>query len=104
MAILIICLIFSAVSTFVFSNKANILDSALTNIFLSLPPLKSSSNSSCTESASRLKKSKTPSVESLLLFLSAKSALVSLFISSNSSAYDSLSDHVKVSNKTSNFP
>ena len=50
MAILMIPLIFSAVSTLVFSNNANIFDSALTNIFLSLSPLKSLSNSSCTES------------------------------------------------------
>ena len=50
MAILMIHLIFSAVSTLVLSNNANIFDSALTNIFLSLSPLKSLSNSSCTES------------------------------------------------------
>ena len=50
MAILMIRLIFSAVSTLVLSNNANIFDSALMNIFLSLSPLKSLSNSSCTES------------------------------------------------------
>ena len=84
-------LIFPAVPFFVFSNKANILDSALTNLFLSLSLLKSSSNYSCTESDSGLKKSNTPSVESLLLFSSTKNASVSLLISSNSSACDSLS-------------
>ena len=47
MAILIMRLIFLAVSIFVFRNSANILDSALTNLFLSLLPAKSSS---CTES------------------------------------------------------
>ena len=50
MAILIIGLIFLAVSTLVFSNRANILDSALTNHFLLLSPAKSLLNSSCTES------------------------------------------------------
>ena len=55
MAVLMIRLIYLAESTFVFSNKANILDSALTNHFLSLTPLKSLSNSSCTESDNWLK-------------------------------------------------
>ena len=50
MAILMIRLIFSDVPTLVLSNNVNIFDSALTNMFLSLSPLKSLSNSSCTES------------------------------------------------------
>lgn len=42
-------LTFSAVSTFVLSKNANILDSTLTNLFLSQSPLTSSSNSSCAD-------------------------------------------------------
>ena len=103
MAILMIRLIFSVVSTFVFSNKTNILDSALTNPFLSLSLCRTSSNSSCTESDSQIKKSNTPSVQLLPLLSSAKNASISLFVSSNSNACDSLSDHVKVSNKSSIF-
>ena len=75
MAILIILLIFSAVSTSVFRSSANIFDSALRNLFLSLSPLISSSNSSWTESEIVGKKSRTPSVASLSYFLLLKRPL-----------------------------
>ena len=75
MAILIILLIFSAVSTFVFRSSANIFDSVLKNLFLSLSPLISSSNSSWTESEIVGKKSRTPSVASLSYFLLLKRPL-----------------------------
>ena len=50
MAIVILRLIFPAVLTLLLSNNGNVFDSAMTNLFLSLSPLKSWSNPSCTES------------------------------------------------------
>ena len=79
-------LIFSAVSTFVFSNNAKILDNALINRFLLLSPVKSWSNSSCTDSDRSFRKSKTPSVASLSLFSLDRKAFNYLFISSKSCA------------------
>ena len=85
MAILMILrLILSAVSTFVFSNRAKILDRTLTNCFLSMSPAKSLSNSSCTESDRSFRKSKTLSIASLLLFSLDRKVSNSLFISSKS--------------------
>ena len=66
MAIFSIPFIFSVVSTFVFSNRANILDKALKKRFSSLLPATSSSNSSWSESDTVDRISNTPSVESLL--------------------------------------
>ena len=88
MAIFMIRLIFSAVSTFVFSNRAKDLDRALTNRFLSPSPAKSLSNSSCTESNRSSRKSKTPSLSlSLSLFSLDRKASNALFISSKSRAW-----------------
>ena len=84
MAIFIILLIFSTVSTFVFKSNRNILDNTLRNRFLSLSLLINLSNYFCTKSGSVVKKSGTPSVASLLLFSQAKNVSSSLLISSKS--------------------
>ena len=86
MAIFKILLIFSAVSTFVLRSRANILDSARRKRFLSLSPLITSSNSSCTESEIDGKMLKIPSVESSSLLSLARYASSSLVISSRMSA------------------
>ena len=96
-------LIFSAVSTLVLSNNAYIFNSALANLFLSLSPLKISSNFSCTESDIWLKKSNIPSVESVLLFSLDKNASIYLLISSNSRACVALLACVNVKNISSIF-
>ena len=69
-AILIILLIFSTLLTFVFSNNANICENAFINFLLLLSTSIRSSKSSCTDSTRFLKRSKEPSVESLLPFSS----------------------------------
>ena len=85
---------FLVVSTFVMSNSANIFDSGLTNLFLSLSPLRTWSNSSPTKSDIWLKKSNILSVKLVSLFSSNKNA----FISSNNRIYVSLWAFVKVKN------
>ena len=101
MVILMIQLIFSAVSTFVLSNNANIRDSALTNLYLSLSPLTSSSSSSCTESDVFAKKSSILSVASLSLFSLAKNASSSMLIASNSRPWSAVSDLIIKKNNSS---
>ena len=86
MAIFIILLIFSAVSTFAFRSSANFFDSSLSNLFLSRSLLISLPNSFWTESGIVDNKFRTLSVASLSLFSFAKNASSSLLISSNSMA------------------
>ena len=90
MAIFIILLIFSVVSTFAFRRSANFFDSALSNLFLSRSLLISFPNSFWTESGIVDNKFRTLSVASLSLFSFAKNASSSLLISSNSMAWFSL--------------
>ena len=92
MAILILLLFFSAVSTLVFRSKANIFNIALTNLFLSLSLLISSSNYSWTESKIFNNKSRALSVASLSLLSFVKNASSSLLISSNNMAWFSVFD------------
>ena len=80
-AILSISLILSAMSTFVFNSRAKIHVSALTNRFLSLPSPINSPKSSCTQLVKASKKSKTPSVESVLILCSSRCSSSSLLIS-----------------------
>ena len=84
-AVLSIFLILSAVSTFVFSNRANICVNALMNRFLSVSSPINSSNSSCIQLDNPSKKSKTPSVESASWLFSNKYFSSSLLISSKMS-------------------
>ena len=98
---LIILLIFSAVSTHVLHNNANIFGNALTNLFFLLSLLKISSNSSCMELDIWLKKSNILSVKSMSLFSLDKNASISLLISSNSRACVALLACVKVKNVSS---
>ena len=86
MATLIILLIFSSVSTFVFRRSANIFDRPLRNLFLLPSGPISSSNSSWAESEIDESRSRTPSVVSLSSFSFVNSASRSLLISSNNRA------------------
>ena len=82
-----ICFIFSAVLAFIFSNKANILDSALTNYFCHCHRLKVRQILLVQSQIFGLKNQMhRQSNRSLLLFSSAENASISL------------SDHVEVSN------
>ena len=89
-AILSILLILSAVSTLVLNNKAKICVRALTNRFLSVSSLINSSKSSCTLLLNASSKSKTPSVESVLILFSSRYYSISLLISSKISVASTL--------------
>ena len=89
-AILSILLILSAVSTFVFSSKAKIFFSALTNRFSSVSSPINSSKSSCTRLVKVSKKSKTPSVESVSVHFSRRYSSSFLLISSKISVVSTL--------------
>ena len=81
MAIWSVLLILSAVSTLVISNKAKICFRALINHFLSVSSPINSSKSPCTRLLNVSRKSKTPSVESVLILLSSRYSSSSLLIS-----------------------
>ena len=72
----------SAVSIFVFSNRANMRVNDLMNHFLSVYSPINSSNSSCIRLDNPSKKSKTPSVESEPSLFSSRYSWSSLLISS----------------------
>ena len=101
MAIFIILLIFSVVSTFAFRSSVNFFDSALSNLFLSRSLLISLPNSFWTESGIVDNKFRTLSVASLSLFSFAKNASSSLLISSNSMAWFSVSYPANFENNSS---
>ena len=101
MAIFIILLILSVVSTFAFRSSANFFDSALSNLFLSRSLLISLPNSFWTESGIVDNKFRTLSVASLSLFSFAKNASSSLLISSNSMAWFSVSYPANFENNSS---
>ena len=95
MAILIIRLIFSAVSTFVLSNNANIIDSALTNLFCCCRHLQVR-QILFVQSDIATKKSSILSVAFLSLFSLVKNTSSSLLVASDSRVWVAVSDSIKL--------